>query len=97
MSDALLQGRFAENLAICINSHLNPLEQQQMQIEQQQAQDRAAAEAADRLAHLYNDDLVMSWVETLTEDPSMAALLEPIVAHAQQVNTRATMAASSFR
>lgn len=78
ISRHFLQGRFAESLALCINSRLSPLEQQQ-QLEEQQA--RAAAEMDAGLAPVYDEAAVINWVESLTDDPCMAALLEPIVAN----------------
>ncbi|KAK9914983.1 hypothetical protein WJX75_003329 [Coccomyxa subellipsoidea] len=71
------QGRFAEGLASCINGRLGP--QQQQELEQLAAQDTTAG------LPVYDEVEMNTWMESLTGDPGMAALLEPIVAPSQEV------------
>ncbi|BDA43804.1 hypothetical protein COCOBI_04-8210 [Coccomyxa sp. Obi] len=70
------QGRFAEGLASCINDRLAP-QQQQEQLVQLAAQSAAAA------LPVYDEVEMNTWMASLTGDPGMAALLEPIVAPPQ--------------
>ncbi|CAL8468213.1 g7752 [Coccomyxa elongata] len=70
------QGRFAEGLASCINDRLAP-QQQQEQLDQLAAQSAAAA------LPVYDEVEMNTWMASLTGDPGMAALLEPIVAPSQ--------------